>query len=122
MRRAERRGVTMVELLVATSIVGILSGIAIPAAISIRQSSLAQSALAALRAVDIAVTTSCARGVCGPFVDSGSADQFTDYEVNARIMHRSGIAAAQVYFTTDTLAGYDVTPMSLTNPDNPTDG
>ena len=36
-----------------------------------------------------------------------------DYEITARIKHRSGIANAQVYFTTDTLAGYDFTSLTF---------
>jgi hypothetical protein len=39
-----------------------------------------------------------------------------DYEVTATIKHRSGISNAQVYFTTDTLVGYDSAPLTLSGP------
>lgn len=42
-------------------------------------------------------------------------DQHGDYEINARIEHRTGIASALVYFTTDTLSGYSFLPMTLTD-------
>jgi agmatine/peptidylarginine deiminase len=37
------------------------------------------------------------------------------YLIKARILHKSGIANATVYWTTDTLLGYNQTPMSLVN-------
>ncbi len=40
---------------------------------------------------------------------------YGDYEVSATIKHKSGIANAQVYFTTDTLAGYASAPLYLTD-------
>jgi agmatine deiminase len=43
-----------------------------------------------------------------------------NYEVTARIKHRSGIANAQVYFTTDTLAGYSSASLTLTDPETGT--
>ena len=72
MSAASRRGFTLIELLIATSIVGILTGIAIPTFVAVRQAALAQKALTALRAVDIAVNSSCGRGTCGPFTDSAA--------------------------------------------------
>ena len=69
---ARRRGVTLVEILIATSIVGILTGIAVPTVVGVRRTTIAQTALTALRAVDVAVNASCGRGTCGPFIDSGS--------------------------------------------------
>ena len=44
----------------------------------------------------------------------------SSYEVNALIKHRSGIANAVLYYTTDTAAGYQSVPMSLTNASNAT--
>ncbi len=38
------------------------------------------------------------------------------YLVKAKIMHRSGIASAYVYWTTDTLLGFNQVPMNLSNP------
>jgi agmatine deiminase len=43
-------------------------------------------------------------------------DVFDDFEVNATIKHRSGISEATLFYTTDTLAGYSSTPMTLTDP------
>ncbi|MCE3228819.1 MAG: Por secretion system C-terminal sorting protein, partial [Bacteroidetes bacterium] len=37
------------------------------------------------------------------------------YEIKARIMHKSGIATAQVFWTTDTTQAYQTTNMTLTN-------
>lgn len=42
-------------------------------------------------------------------------DPVSDIPVEATIKHRSGVQAAQVYYTTDTLAGYESVPMSLTD-------
>ena len=38
-----------------------------------------------------------------------------DYQVDALVQHRDGIANAEVYYTTDTLAGYSYVNMTLTN-------
>lgn len=40
-------------------------------------------------------------------------DGLTGYSVNALIQHRSGIVAAQVFYTTDLAAGYQAAPMTL---------
>lgn len=45
-------------------------------------------------------------------------DNPSAYEVTAWIRHKSGIAAAEVYFTPDPLAGYQSVPMTLTDPVN----
>lgn len=42
-------------------------------------------------------------------------DPVSDIAIDATIKHRSGVQAAQVYYTTDTLAGYESVPMSLTD-------
>ncbi len=42
-------------------------------------------------------------------------EQWGDYELTADIKHRSGIEAAQLYWTVDTTAGYEVLNMNLTN-------
>ncbi len=42
---------------------------------------------------------------------------WSSYEVTAQIKHKSGIAEAHVYYTTDTLAGYEAVPLSLVDPD-----
>lgn len=39
----------------------------------------------------------------------------TPYQVDARIQHKSGIAAATLYYTFDTLQPYTAVPMTLTN-------
>lgn len=70
---ASRRAFTLIEILVAMGIVGILTGIAVPAAMAVRRATVARSALVAIRAVDLAVTTSCGRGSCGPYGSSASA-------------------------------------------------
>ena len=66
-----RRGVTLVEVLVAVSIIGILTGIAAPTVVGLRRNGIAQQALVELRAVDVAVNASCGRGACGPFLPAG---------------------------------------------------
>lgn len=43
-----------------------------------------------------------------------------DYEVNARIQHRDGIALAEVRWSIDTTLGYNAAPMVLTDPVNNT--
>jgi agmatine deiminase len=47
-----------------------------------------------------------------------TVDYLDAFEVNATIKHRSGIQSATLYYTTDTLAGYQSTPMTLTDADN----
>ncbi len=44
-----------------------------------------------------------------------TSDTSNDYIVNARIQHKTGIANATLFYTTDTAAGFLSTPMSLTN-------
>lgn len=41
-----------------------------------------------------------------------------NYQIDALIQHRSGIANATIYYTTDTTQGYQTVPMSLTSGDN----
>ena len=72
MSNRRRTGVTLIEILVALSIIGILSGLAVPTVLGVRRNGIAQLALAELRAVDIAVNASCGRGTCGPFLPSGT--------------------------------------------------
>lgn len=43
------------------------------------------------------------------------ADYYEPFEVNARILHRSGVAAAQLWYTTDTSLGYSPAAMTLTD-------
>ena len=45
---------------------------------------------------------------------------WTNYPVNATIMHKTGIAEARIYYTTDTLQPYQYVPMTLTNVANNT--
>ena len=73
MTRANRRGVTLVEVLVVTSIIGLLSALVTPAVLGVKRSSIATQAVADLRAVDVAVQSSCARGRCGQFNVSSSS-------------------------------------------------
>lgn len=40
------------------------------------------------------------------------------YPVTARIQHKSGIQSAQLYWTTDTTQGFQVVPMTFTDPQN----
>lgn len=40
---------------------------------------------------------------------------FADYQVDAWIMHRDDIASATLYYTTDTIAGWNMTSMSLSD-------
>lgn len=59
-------------------------------------------------------------GVNDPLLISHQAlpntnDSTNPYQVDALIMHRSGIANASVYYTIDTTLGYQAVPMSLTN-------
>ncbi|MBI2797424.1 MAG: prepilin-type N-terminal cleavage/methylation domain-containing protein [Gemmatimonadetes bacterium] len=73
MIRHSRRGLTVVELLVAVSIIGILTGVAAPTILGLRRSSVSAQAMTDLRAVDIAVQSSCGRGRCGNFNVSSSS-------------------------------------------------
>lgn len=69
-----RAGVTLIELLIVVGIIGILSGLAAPAVLGVRQSSILNAAMTDLRAIDVAVTSSCGKGRCGVFtVTTGSA-------------------------------------------------
>lgn len=68
-----RRGVTLVEVLVVTSIIGILTALVTPAVLGVKRSSIANQAVADLRAVDMAVQSSCGRGRCGDFTTSSSS-------------------------------------------------
>lgn len=45
--------------------------------------------------------------------DLNAIDNAADYRVEASIKHRSGIARATLYWTTDTTAGYQTLPMQL---------
>ena len=67
-----RSGISLVEVLVVTAIAGILAGIAIPTAIVARQNATAAQAAAELRLIDLAINSSCSRGLCGPFMPPGS--------------------------------------------------
>ncbi|MBR9919405.1 MAG: T9SS type A sorting domain-containing protein [Bacteroidetes bacterium] len=49
-----------------------------------------------------------------------AVDVEDDFEVNATIKHRDGVSEATLYYTTDTLSGYESTSMSLTNADEDT--
>lgn len=53
---------------------------------------------------------------------SNRCDTVNPYNLQATIMHRSGIANATVYWTTDTLQPYTAASMTLTNPLNHTYG
>lgn len=44
----------------------------------------------------------------------------TPYQVDALIQHKTGIASATLYWTTDTTQGYQSVNMTLTNPSNNT--
>lgn len=46
---------------------------------------------------------------------NNSCDNLTSYVVKAKIMNRSGIASAKVYWTIDTLLGFNPVNMTLTN-------
>ncbi len=59
-------------------------------------------------------------GVYNPLLIShqalpNTANTSTDYQVNALIQHRSGIANAYLYYSTDTALGYQQVAMSLSN-------
>lgn len=73
MTAAQRRGVTLIEVLVVTSIIGILSALVTPAILGVKRSSISNKAVADLRAVDVAVQSSCGRGRCGDFTTSSSS-------------------------------------------------
>lgn len=45
---------------------------------------------------------------------------YGDYEVNASVKHKSGIAGASIFYSTDTLAGYNEVPMTLSDPSTQT--
>ena len=77
MRHLNRRGVALVELMVVASIIGILSALITPAVLGVRRSSISNQAVADLRAVDIAVQSSCGRGRCGQFTTSSSGSVST---------------------------------------------
>lgn len=61
-------------------------------------------------------------GVADPLlIQHKQIEDFVDvnppaYEVKAWIQHRSGVAGAEVFYTTDTTAGYQSVPMTLTDP------
>ncbi|MBL7804549.1 MAG: agmatine deiminase family protein, partial [Saprospiraceae bacterium] len=61
-------------------------------------------------------------GVSDPLlIQHKQAESFVDtnppaYEVKAWIRHRSGIAGAEVFYTTDTASSYQSVPMTLTDP------
>ena len=61
-------------------------------------------------------------GVADPLlIQHKQVESFVDtnppaYEVKAWIQHRSGIANAEVFYTTDTASGYQSVPMTLTDP------
>ena len=74
MRRIRRTpaGISLIEVLMATAIAGILAGLAFPTVLSARRNAIALQAHAELRLVDIAVNASCGRGRCGPFMPPGA--------------------------------------------------
>ena len=71
-RRVTRSAFTLIEVLIATVIAGILAGLAIPTALEARRNAVASQALADLRLIDMAISSSCSRGRCGPFNPPGS--------------------------------------------------
>jgi agmatine deiminase len=46
---------------------------------------------------------------------SAACDTTSGIAVNAKIMHKTGVQSAQVYWTNDTAQGYTAVPMTLTN-------
>lgn len=77
MNRSLRRGLSLVELLVVVSIIGILSGVAAPTIMGLKRSSVSQQAMTDVRALDVAVQSSCGRGRCGDFNVSSSSISYT---------------------------------------------
>ena len=65
-------GISLIEVLMATAIAGILAGLAVPTVLGARRNAVALQALAELRLIDIAVNASCGRGRCGPFMPPGA--------------------------------------------------
>lgn len=73
-RRHPRPGFAFVELLVVIGIIGVLTGLAAPAVLGVRQSSTINAAMTDLRAVDVAVSSDCAQaGRCGWYLAGYSA-------------------------------------------------
>ena len=70
--RRRRSGISLIEVMIAGLIIGILTGIAAPTVVGAKRNATALQALAELRLVDIAINASCSRGVCGPFNPPGS--------------------------------------------------
>jgi agmatine/peptidylarginine deiminase len=52
--------------------------------------------------------------------DVANNESVGDYQVDANIKHISGIAKAWIYYTTDTLIGYQSVPMTMTDADKNT--
>jgi type II secretory pathway pseudopilin PulG len=59
--------VTLIELMVVVGIVGVLTGLALPAVVGVRQTSITNQAMTDLRAVDVAVNANCGKGKCDDF-------------------------------------------------------
>ena len=77
MNRSPRHGFTLVEMLVVVSIIGIITGVAAPTILGLKRSSVSQQAMTDLRAVDVAVQSSCGRGRCGDFNVSSSSISYS---------------------------------------------
>ncbi len=66
---------TLVELMVVVGIVAVLTGLAAPVVLSVRQTALVNQAMADLRAVDMAIQASCGKGRCGNFTTIANQTQ-----------------------------------------------
>ncbi len=76
-RRIVRRGVTLIELVVVVGIIGVLTGLALPVMLSVRQTAVVNQAMADLRAVDVAIQANCGKGRCGSFRNSAYSSHAT---------------------------------------------